>query len=436
MKHSWWSLLILLAIISLSGCFFGGKKGEVITPTGDAEPDKILYEKGLKDLEKGRFEIARLTFQTLLNTYADSDYKEKAKLAIADSFFKQGGTSGLIQAEAEYRDFMTFFPTSDDADDAQMRIAMTHYKQMEKPDRDRTQALAAEKEFKVMIDQFSESPLRDEAIQRLREVQEVLAEGDMRVAKHYMILKRYDASIKRSQTVLNHYKDFSGQDNVLFVMAQALEKKKQIVPAGYYYGKIVSDHPLSERVEESRKKLEDLNLPIPEVNPEALARAQAEKENEEKRSFMGRIASLFSKKPDVSSARKSARPSIDLAPEHRVNLEAAAPSTTVAPASDGIGATGDISAGVAAEIVTRPKSTTQGGGTSSTPGNAETSSAKEEGVRTSDEKDTSATKESDPKPGASDPSVSKEEGTATAQNAEDKGEKKKKKTGIRKILRF
>src|SRR5437867_974387 len=243
-------ILSSFLIFNLLGCFLA-KKGEVITPTGNAEPDKILYEKGLKDLEKGRFEVARLTFQTLLNTYPDSDYKDKAKLAIADSFYKQGGTSGLVQAEAEYKDFMTFFPTSDDSDDAQMRVAMTHYKQMEKPDRDRTQAKAAEREFKNMLEQFPDSPLRDEATQRLREVQEVLGEGDMRVAQHYMRLKRYDASINRSMSVLKEYPDFSQQDAILFIMGQALEKKKQVVRAGYYYGKIVSDHPLSGYSDES-----------------------------------------------------------------------------------------------------------------------------------------------------------------------------------------
>ena len=348
------SAVFILLIFSMiaSGCFFGGKKAEVITPTGDAEPDKILYEKGLKDLEKGRFEVARLTFQTLLNTYPDSDYKEKAKLAIADSFFKQGGTSGLIQAEAEYKDFMTFFPTSDDSDDAQMRIAMTHYKQMEKPDRDRTQALAAQREFRSMIEQFPDSPLRDEAVQHLREVQEVLAEGDLRVARHYMILKRYEASISRTGTILKDYPDFSRQDMALFIMGEALERKKKIVEAGYYYGKVVRDHPLSDLAGEARKKLEELNLPIPEVNPEALARAQAERESQERRSLMGRIASLFSKKPDVSNARKSSRPPIDLGPE-RVNLEAATPSSSGTPPPS---TTGDISVGVGAEIVTRPSS--------------------------------------------------------------------------------
>ena len=152
--------VLMLLPLTVSGCFFGGsKRAEVVTPTGEAEPDKILYEKSLKDLEKGRYDVARLTLQALLNTYPDSDYKEKAKLVIADSFFKQGGTSGLIQAEAEYKDFRTFFPTSEDADDAQMRIALTHYNQMEKPDRDSTQAKAAERELKAFLDEFPDSPL-------------------------------------------------------------------------------------------------------------------------------------------------------------------------------------------------------------------------------------------------------------------------------------
>src|SRR2546430_593779 len=225
---------------------------------------------------------------------------------------------------------------------------------MEKPDRDRTQAKAAEREFKSFIEQFPDSPLKDEAMQRLREVQEVLAEGDLRVARHYMILKRYDASVSRSRTVLKEYPDFSQQDVALFIMGQALEKKKQIVPAGYYYGKIVSDHPLSNLVDEARKKLEDLNLPIPEVNPEALARAQAEKENQEKNSFMGRVANLFSRKPNVSNARKSSRPSLDLGPE-RVNLEPANATAKVPPTPPANEPAGDSSGGVAVEIINRPQ---------------------------------------------------------------------------------
>ncbi len=422
-------ILILIAFVSLGpvACF-RAKKGEVVTPTGTAEPDKILYEKGLKDLEKGRFEIARLTFQTLLNTYPDSDYKEKAKLAIADSFYKQGGTSGLVQAEAEYKDFMTFFPTSDDADDAQMRVAMTHYKQMEKPDRDRTQAKAAEREFKNMLEQFPDSPLRDEATQRLREVQEVLAEGDMRVARHYMMLKRYDASVNRSMTVLKEYPDFSQQDAILFIMGQALEKKKQVVRAGYYYGKIVSDHPLSSYADESRKRLEELNLPIPEANPEAMARAQAEKEQHEGNSFRVRVANLFSKKPDVSSARKTARPPLDLGPE-RVNLEAVN-TKTEAPPPPPVTAS-DAGGGVAVQIINRPPSENSQGA-SAAPDKAASSAT---GADLNSNKEAAPSQKQDAEAAGKD-SPSTTEAAANTSKDDEKADKKKKKSGLRKVFRF
>jgi outer membrane protein assembly factor BamD len=431
MKRNLPLVVVIVLLLVLAACF-RAKKGEVITPTGSAEPDKILYEKGLKDLEKGRFEIARLTLQTLLNTYPDSDYKEKAKMAIADSFYKQGGTSGLVQAEAEYKDFMTFFPTSDDSDDAQMRVAMTHYRQMEKPDRDRTQAKAAEREFKNMLEQFPDSPLRDEAIQRLREVQEVLGEGDMRVAQHYMRFKRYDASVNRSMSVLKDYPDFSQQDGILFIMGQALEKKKQVVRAGYYYGKIVSDHPLSSYSDESRKRLEELNLPIPEVNPEALARAQAEKDQREKNSLMGRVANLFSKKPDVSSARKSTRPPLDLGPE-RVNLDVANAKTET-PTPPPITAA-DASGSVAVEIVNRSASPTNE--TSLAPAGAPGSGSAPQGPVDSAANKPVASQNTEEVTTSSKEAAPTKEGANNVAREDEKGDKnKKKKSGLRKIFRF
>ncbi|HVN80362.1 MAG TPA: outer membrane protein assembly factor BamD [Terriglobia bacterium] len=351
MKKSMGFVIVLFAVINLFGCFGRGKKDEVVTPTATAEPDKVLYEKGLRDMQKGRYEVARLTLQTLLNTYPDSDYKEKAKLALADSFFKQGGTTGFIQAEAEYKDFITFFPTSDDSDDAQMKIAMTHYLQMEKPDRDRTQALAAEREFKNLIDQYPDSPLKDEAAQRLREVQEVLAEGDLRVARQYIMRRNYRGAFRRGETIVNSYPDFSKQDQALFALAEASEGRKDIPRAAYFYGKIVSDLPASPLSDESRKRLERLNYPIPDVNPEALARAQADQDSKEKRSMLGKVSSLFSKKPDVSMARKASRPPMTLNPQV---IDMQASSQTTQPPSPPPPAQGsEASAEMGVQIVKR-----------------------------------------------------------------------------------
>jgi len=44
-----------------------------------AEPDKILYDKAIEDVRRGRHEVGRLNLQTLINTYPDSEYLAKAE---------------------------------------------------------------------------------------------------------------------------------------------------------------------------------------------------------------------------------------------------------------------------------------------------------------------------------------------------------------------
>src|SRR5215831_12895996 len=104
------------------------------------EPDRVLFERAMKDMEKSRFTVARLTLQTLISTYPDSEFLPQAKYAMAESFYRESTTASLTQAENGFKDYITFFPTSALADDAQMKIAMTHVKRLEKPDRDTTQA--------------------------------------------------------------------------------------------------------------------------------------------------------------------------------------------------------------------------------------------------------------------------------------------------------
>src|SRR5258706_11356062 len=69
------------------------------------QPDKVLFDKAISDIEHSRYETARLTLNTLINTYDSSEFLAKAKLAIADSWMRQGGAEGYAQAEAEDKDF-------------------------------------------------------------------------------------------------------------------------------------------------------------------------------------------------------------------------------------------------------------------------------------------------------------------------------------------
>lgn len=152
---------VLALLVVLSGC---GKKVE-LAQSDLTERDRDLYTEAMKSLEKSRFTTGRLLLQNLMQSYPDSEFAPQAKYAVAESFYYESGHSSLVSAENEYRNFITFFPTNDLADDAQLKIALTHIKQLQKPDRDDTQARLAEFELLAMLNNpnYSDSPLLNEA---------------------------------------------------------------------------------------------------------------------------------------------------------------------------------------------------------------------------------------------------------------------------------
>jgi outer membrane protein assembly factor BamD len=237
-----------------------------------AEPDKILYGKAMEDIKHGRHEVGRLNLQTLINTYPDSEYLAKAKLAIADSFYKEGGTANLTQAIQAYKDFGIFFPMLEEAAYAQLQVAMTHYKQLEKPDRDRTHAHAAEDEFQTFLSKYPNDKLAPKAEQHLREVQEILAEGDFRIGYYYYYTREdKKAAESRLRAIVTRYPLYSKSDQALWMLGniwQATEKKELAAP---YYARIVRNYPLSPLVPNAKSRLVALGAPVPQPDPQAVA---------------------------------------------------------------------------------------------------------------------------------------------------------------------
>src|SRR3989454_11165357 len=234
--------LVLGLFLLLLGC--GGKKVATEAPASDLdEPDKVLFDRAKRDLDKNKFTVARLTLQTLINTYPDSEFLPQAKYALAESFYRENSSGAMNQAEAEFKDYITFFPTSELADDAQLKVAMTHVRRMEKADRDRTQALLAEAELKTMVETYPDSPLLDEAKSKLRAVQEVLADGVFRIGNFYLLRKSYAAAIDRYREIAKKYPDFSRTPEALFNLAESMRHSNNEPESAIYYARVVSEYP-------------------------------------------------------------------------------------------------------------------------------------------------------------------------------------------------
>ena len=295
----------------MTGCF-GRKKYENPIDQDTVQPDKALFDKAIHDMEKGRYRIARLTLQTLINTYDTSEYMAKAKLALADSWFREGGGNGFAQAEAEYKDFILFYPTMEEAAEAQSRVCMIHYNQMQKPDRDPDHALRADEECRQLMVQFPNSKFVPEMEQKLRSIQEVIAEGEYRVGDFYYKKGSLAASTNRLGAVVEHYPLYSKSDEALWKLGEAWGKmgprfQKQSIEA---FQRIVRDYPLSPYAEQATRLLEDKEQEVPEPDPVALARMEYEQENYKKPGRMATFLGVLRGKPSgaINNSAKSGTP--------------------------------------------------------------------------------------------------------------------------------
>jgi len=334
-------LLAAMLALALAGSFssaaYGQKKPKIIkqkkTTTdqqkndtdSSAEPDKVLYERAMQDIKKTKYIDARLALQTLINTYPDSEYLAKAKLATADSFFKEGGTSNLTQSIEEYKNFIVFFPFLDEAAYAQMQIGMAHYKMMEKSDRDSSQAESAEDEFQTFLLHYPQSPLVPKAEQYLRNVQEVLADGEFRIARFYYTKPDYRASAARLVEVTSRYPLYSQSDEALSMLGNVYIRARQISPneddknhwsdlAIQCYSRLLRDYPLSKFAPEAKAQLKAMNAPVPAGDPNAVARMEKQQEFEKHHhpnALLDLPVGIFRSSPPVYTAARWGAPNLN-----------------------------------------------------------------------------------------------------------------------------
>lgn len=312
LKNRFIGMFVLAAVLLASGC--GLKRHAIDTPliSDSEQPDKELFDRATNFLEHNKFTEARLLLQTLINTYPDSEYLAKSKLAIADSWYRQGTSTDLAQAEAEYRDFITFFPTMPEAGEAQMRVAMIHYRGMEKADRDPTHARRAEQEFQRLLLTYPDGPFVPVAEQRLREVQEVLAQGIFEIGRFYFLNQADRAAQPRLKELVERYPNFSKADTALMFMGESVlrlqGKEKGEEAATQYFTQLVRDYPLSDNVDEAKKHLKEFGAPIPEPDPAAVARMTYEKAHTDEPGMVDRFWDIFHRHPDVSAAMGKTTP--------------------------------------------------------------------------------------------------------------------------------
>jgi outer membrane protein assembly factor BamD len=322
------ALLLATSLLTWVACK-NQKAANPLAHVNSKQPDKVLYDRAMEAMKEHKYDTARLTLQTLINAYPDSEYIARAKLTVGESWYQEGTPAGLSQAETEFRDFITFFPNMPEAAEAQLKIADIHYKQMGKPDRDYTHAMRAQEEYRQLLMQYPDSKQVDLARLRLLEVQEVLAEREYRIARFYYLRGSLLASIARAKTLTDTYPLYSQADDALYMMGQAYEQqadrtritnlpdgvkqhliKDYLDSAAQAYSKILTRYPAMPRFKDARSRLTAMKRPVPTPTPEAIALNKKELASRTATSHYERFVTDMGKRPDLSEATRVGSPSM------------------------------------------------------------------------------------------------------------------------------
>jgi outer membrane protein assembly factor BamD len=320
------ALLLAFAV----GCT-NKKVNNPLANIGSKQPDKVLFDRSMDAMKHNRFDVARMTLQTLINTYPDSEFIARAKLAVADSWYAEGGSTALQQAEIEYKDFRTFFPNMPEAAEAQLKVGNIHYQQMEKADRDYTHAMRAEQEYRSLIQDYPDNQkVVREAKQRLREVQEVLADREYGIGRFYYLRQSYPAAIARLKTLVDRYPLYSGADEALYLLGQSYEgeiamvrqnpqvneviKSKMIAEftksAADAYSRIIRRYPAMDRALDAKARLEALHQTVPRPTRAALDQNKKEVASRHEAGMVASMMGNFSKRPDVGRVTRVGEPTM------------------------------------------------------------------------------------------------------------------------------
>jgi len=254
-------IFLVGSVIVLTSC--GGAKKPEITPELAAS-DEALFKEGEKYVKRDT-EKARLYFRQVMESFPKGIYAQRAKLAIADSYFNEKDEGSLILAAQEYGDFIRQYAYSPSAPLAQYRIGLCFYDKTAKAGRDQQKTLQALTEFKKVVAQY---PTVDEAKlaqEKIKECEERLAEHNFEIGLHYYRIEAYKAATARLAEILTTYPLFSGMDKVYFYLGDSYYlwslKPRTTVKADQsfpYFTKLVTDYPKSKLALKAQARLKEI----------------------------------------------------------------------------------------------------------------------------------------------------------------------------------
>ena len=237
----------LLAALSLSAC-------------ASTKPEKLrgaehYFIEGQKAMEKKRCVKAAEHFQRLVSNFPGSQRVAEAQFMLAEAYFC---SEEWVDAAFEYQRIIDIYPSSEWVVKAQFKIGEAYFRQLRGADLDQKETFEALTAFRYFIEDYPNSPLVDEARQRIVDCRSLLAEKQYLSGWLYHKQGHLAAAKITYEEVLLSYPDTDWYYTTLLRMGEIAQAEDDVDLAVRYWKEVLQDSDDDDLVKKVQKHLSGL----------------------------------------------------------------------------------------------------------------------------------------------------------------------------------
>jgi outer membrane protein assembly factor BamD len=180
-----------------------------------------LMVEGNKQFERGYWEEAIESYETVKDRYPYSKEAVVAELKMADALYENALYEDAFEA---YNEFERLHPKNENIPYVIYRKGMCYFRRITTIDREQETTLRAKEEFERVVKRFPRSEYANKARKNIRKCLIFLAENELYVAKYYFKMEKYRAARDRFSYIIEKYPDMGQYHEALDYIKRCDEK--------------------------------------------------------------------------------------------------------------------------------------------------------------------------------------------------------------------
>lgn len=219
-----WACLLLTMLVGLPGCGSNGDEREETVTASE------LYERARRSMRNGAYDRAIVLYRQLQSRFPFGRYAEQAQLELAYSYFKNFEPELAISTLDR---FIRTYPTHPHIDYAYYLKGLVNFDRdtgffarilpVETIGRDQEFARRSFQDFSALIERFPDSRYAPDARERMLFLRDAMAAYELTVADYYLRREAYVAAANRAQFVVENFQETERVADALAILARAYD---------------------------------------------------------------------------------------------------------------------------------------------------------------------------------------------------------------------